>query len=1720
MGGKTISTSETKIEALKLQSSAYGVTIPVIGGVTRVAGNLIYQTDFKAVPHTTTQGGKGGGTKVQNTTYTYTTALLMGLCHGRISGIPRIWVGKKKYSDDAGVLTENYTSESYAVPGGGGSYTVSHSATFSANYAVGQIITVAGEDGVVLMQYAEGVDYTVTNGVYTFPAGSPAVGTTVDIAYQYTSTIGGSTALSKVGITLAPGSLSQSPPSWLSTRHPTESLSYAGLTYVAADAYSLGSGAQVENHNFEVIGPGAYSISPSIPDIDPSSFAVKMLQDARYGAAFPSEFMDASQTWSDYCIANNLLMSPALTEQIKAAEFLSNMAMLTNTGIVWSGGLVRMVPYGDSNATANGTTYTANVTPIYDLTDDAYITGKGEAPVRVRRKKQSDSYNHVRIQFRNRANDYATEIAEAKDQADIEANGLRSADIVTAEWICDGNVARNVAQLMLQRSVHVRATYEFSLPWNFCTLEPMDLVTLTDAGLGLNKMPVRITSVKEKEGELNFEAEEFALGVANAALYGTQIGSGFWTDFNASPGAASAPTIFEAPAGLTTSGLEIYVASTGVGANWGGARVWASMDGTNYREIGKISGGSRYGKITTTVGSTVGVLLNTGALTSGSSADATSYSTLCYIGGSAPEYLAYTTATLTGTLAYTLGGLTRGGYSTPSGGAHAINDAFVRVDEAVVGSGPLDLSMIGKTIHIKLTSFNIFGLAEEPLSGVTDYTYTITGNMTKLAPTAPTALAFTVEGSGVRFTCAKNPELNVLGYEWRIGASGGTFATATVLDKLGGTSSLWSTATAGNYVVYVTAVDKYGNSSAVSSLSLTLTTAQLGPNAPTVDVIANGQFFAFPDSASTTSTSPTIAFTAVLTNVAGTVTWTATAYNAAGASLGAVTIGTAGNTATMTAAQFQQYALTRTVVVVATLGALSYTTTIYRNDGGTAGLQFNTANLYQWAATQPGDPSGTSTWTWATSALSGYGGANGWNATVPANPGTPGFQLWTASKQVSALAGTTTTTVTWTAGTFTVASSGVNGKRGSLTGNGFQYGIRSNTWDDTLAQRVIENMNTGATLTTGIAVGSMTAPGLGLGDTVTLGDGPPWTAARGSLTFTTTVWSSGTNYAVNAYVTRSGGTYRALLASGPAGVGAKDPLTQPTYWAQVYANTTWRPDADYAQNEYVIYATATVVSIKRAITASGPASVGAQDPGTTTGYWADVGVAGANRTSWIDSASVTGSISTTTMTVTAVASGVLAVGQTISGSGVTPGTTITGLGTGTGGTGTYTVSASQTVASTAISASTVYGQYDYLTDSGTVYFASFKHIPGTGAFSAEQGAIPVAITKYWGGTAWLAPGVTIDGNLIVKGTLSADKIFGGTITGVTMDISGAVSGADGFATAYFNKANAAAYGIVSYSGTAGAIFGKATTASAAGVYGLCTNTGVNSAGVRAKSTTSAPAMLAENSSTTGYALIASNDPAAIPQGKSILAQGDAIFENDVVVSGKVKAGGTSNTDAAVIGYGTSTLHGGRFHHSSGRAGFIASGSASFDYDFYADGSGTNYGPFTGAHDALMPKGSDAPEPGDIVVKTAVLGRCGISNTIHEVVRSSEERQRGAHGVATRAPVAWDISSCPAALKQWVDDDGQMIPLVSAAAVSLAGTHDYLAANAVGEGQINVCGRGGNLSMDDFIECSGMPGKGQRQNAPDGTPDDVQRGWTVARCDEAVTFDFPDQVKTVACTYKR
>lgn len=102
MGGKssTITSAEERILSLQVQQSSQGLTLPVIYGRTRVAGNLIWYGDFVTIENKTTtqQGGKGGGgVKQVDIAYTYEAAVMLALCEGEIQGVGRIWRDKEKF---------------------------------------------------------------------------------------------------------------------------------------------------------------------------------------------------------------------------------------------------------------------------------------------------------------------------------------------------------------------------------------------------------------------------------------------------------------------------------------------------------------------------------------------------------------------------------------------------------------------------------------------------------------------------------------------------------------------------------------------------------------------------------------------------------------------------------------------------------------------------------------------------------------------------------------------------------------------------------------------------------------------------------------------------------------------------------------------------------------------------------------------------------------------------------------------------------------------------------------------------------------------------------------------------------------------------------------------------------------------------------------------------------------------------------------------------------------------------------------------------------------------------------------------------------------------------------------------------------------------------------------------------------------------------------------
>lgn len=97
--GRTTTTRANKISEFTVNTAEYGGIVPEIIGTVRTAGNVIYYDDFTAHEHREThKAGKGGKSKQVSITYTYTVAVILGLCEGPISGIGKVWIGKNVHN--------------------------------------------------------------------------------------------------------------------------------------------------------------------------------------------------------------------------------------------------------------------------------------------------------------------------------------------------------------------------------------------------------------------------------------------------------------------------------------------------------------------------------------------------------------------------------------------------------------------------------------------------------------------------------------------------------------------------------------------------------------------------------------------------------------------------------------------------------------------------------------------------------------------------------------------------------------------------------------------------------------------------------------------------------------------------------------------------------------------------------------------------------------------------------------------------------------------------------------------------------------------------------------------------------------------------------------------------------------------------------------------------------------------------------------------------------------------------------------------------------------------------------------------------------------------------------------------------------------------------------------------------------------------------------------
>jgi hypothetical protein len=311
-------------------------------------------------------------------------------------------------------------------------------------------------------------------------------------------------------------------PVFASSSTNTPVIGYSGTATCTGVPLQLGNAPALPNISVEVTGFSTGSAGADqkiIQDCNPSVIIDDLLTNPRYGAGFPVHFdsTDLAQ-FANYCQANLFGMSLLMDKQQPAVRWVEEIGLLTVSALFWSSGRLRVVPYSTSYVDDNGATWAPNLTPIYDLTDDDYLSWSSGAtrsvgekdPVLIKRSDVSQLTNWLTVEILDRNNWYNPSVQPPVfDQASIELYGVRSSSSIQAHEVCNPTVGYNVASTMLHRKLYLRNTYQFRVGWRHMLLEPMDVVTLTDTVSGLAKQSVRIVEVQEDEGgALTMTAED------------------------------------------------------------------------------------------------------------------------------------------------------------------------------------------------------------------------------------------------------------------------------------------------------------------------------------------------------------------------------------------------------------------------------------------------------------------------------------------------------------------------------------------------------------------------------------------------------------------------------------------------------------------------------------------------------------------------------------------------------------------------------------------------------------------------------------------------------------------------------------------------------------------------------------------------------------------------------------------------------------------------------------------------------------------------------------------------------------------------------------------------------------------------------------------------------------------------------------------------------------
>lgn len=306
--------------------------------------------------------------------------------------------------------------------------------------------------------------------------------------------------------------------------------------YVGTSKYIKPVGAIVKRYPWFFAAANGHQIGE---DANPIAVIVDLMSNEEYGLKIPLDTFDLQnfEAAAMRCLQENIGISVLYDTQSEASELIRDILRHIDG-----------VMYTDPTT---GKMKIALARDDYDLDAVPALNSDNVSELKLVRGSWNDTKNVVKVKYTNAAADFAVDLVEHKNQANIDVRGAK--DEETYQFLGFTNVtAANQAAARILRSVSTPlARMTITANREAFALHPGAVFRLDWPPLGISGMACRVTRISYgglTDPEVSIEAVEDVFGTMSTAFTAPEDGRESWQDPSLQPVAAhTAERLFEVP---------------------------------------------------------------------------------------------------------------------------------------------------------------------------------------------------------------------------------------------------------------------------------------------------------------------------------------------------------------------------------------------------------------------------------------------------------------------------------------------------------------------------------------------------------------------------------------------------------------------------------------------------------------------------------------------------------------------------------------------------------------------------------------------------------------------------------------------------------------------------------------------------------------------------------------------------------------------------------------------------------------------------------------------------------------------------------------------------------------------------------------------------------------------------------------------------------------------